>query len=183
MVKESHGREILSTRALGKDNIKKVHTELGCDRVKRTAMFQDRTQGHAMGQVHKRRLLWKVLSAAQFAVTQSNAADPPYRPFVSQVLLTDEASPAVLTAMLIVTTASQSGAYNSHINCSGRARLPTFLFLRQTPLKTTSVLTSHNSFLSHKLKTLGRKKRKEKVYLFSNRKKAPPISVATVDMS
>ena len=72
LVKESHGREILSTRAQGKDNIQKVVTELDCDCVKRTVMVQDRTQGHAMGgQVYGHRLLWKVLSAPLFAVTQT----------------------------------------------------------------------------------------------------------------
>jgi len=52
-------------------------------------MFQDRTEGHAMGQVQKHGLFRKVLSAAQFA------ADPPYRHFISQVFVTDEAPPAV----------------------------------------------------------------------------------------
>jgi hypothetical protein len=130
-------------------------------------MFQDRTQGLAMGQVHKHGLPWKVLSAAQFAVTQSNTADAPYRHFISQVPVTDETSPAVNSH--VNRHYCQSEANNSHINRSGRARRLNFLFLRQTPLTATSVPTCYNSFLSHKLKTLKEKREKESVLVFQQK--------------
>lgn len=113
--------------------------------------------------------------------SHTNTADPPYRHFVSEVSVTAEAFPAVNSH--VNRHYCQSKAYNSHTNCSGRARRLTFDFLRQTPLRATSVPTWYNSFLSHKLKTLKGEIKEKKVYLFSNREKAPPISAATFDMS
>ena len=76
--------------------------------------------------------------------------------------------------------------YNSHIhilrmNVTLQSEGMTFLFLQQTPLRETSVSTCYHSFLSHKLKTL--KEKNKHTVIVSQQKEAPPISVATFDMS
>ena len=110
------------------------------------------------------------LSAAQFAVTQSNSP----LPLISEVSVTNEASSAVNSH--VNRHCCQYEAYNSHINCSGRTRHLTFLFWRQTPLRATSVPTWYNSFLSHKLKTLG-KKDKRRCTCFPTEWKPRPLQL------